>query len=374
MYTKDEFRKMITSTDEIIDNFILVLFSEDKGVNIYKVLGFEEVDETIYDTDEFYNCQIDKIIYASGDKQCKVDVGIIYDNTKKAICEDCFYEKEVKRLVENGNAKSATTKDYLNSKEVKDFVKSVENSTKKDITKMTNSKRISELEKLSNQKDPLTNKDMRYRDALWATAKDDSKWIDFRLGHVEKITKAIVDDKSYINNKRLWSIKSDKGKLDYFEIVLEKQQTIFGDKRTIGVGIKPHITNNPNSNGSYDDRKNKITIYNTSSGFDDFYKINSTMVHEYGGHGYQDYILENKKSFTKNNPQFNDTVKMFELSYDPKTWTRKGITYPNQSLNYSIYRSDPTERDAFYMGDSFKAKIIANDINSINKKITKNGK
>lgn len=40
MYTKNEFRKMITSTDEIIDNFILVLFSEDKGVNIYKVLGF----------------------------------------------------------------------------------------------------------------------------------------------------------------------------------------------------------------------------------------------------------------------------------------------------------------------------------------------
>lgn len=73
MYTKKEFRKMITSTDEIIDNFILVLFSDDKGVNIYKVLGFEEVDETIYDTDEFYNCQIDEIIYASGDKKCKVD-------------------------------------------------------------------------------------------------------------------------------------------------------------------------------------------------------------------------------------------------------------------------------------------------------------
>jgi len=73
MYTKNEFRKMVIDSEYSINNLILASFYSDQGIYIYIVSDFQEVDETIYDTDEFYNCQIDEIIYASGDKKCKVD-------------------------------------------------------------------------------------------------------------------------------------------------------------------------------------------------------------------------------------------------------------------------------------------------------------
>ena len=49
---------------------------EEEDLDIYKVIGLDIVDETMYNTDELYNCQIDEVIYASKNG-CKV--GGLYD-------------------------------------------------------------------------------------------------------------------------------------------------------------------------------------------------------------------------------------------------------------------------------------------------------
>ena len=64
MYTKEEFRKMVVDSDMPLNNILLV-FCNENGTYIYMVSGFQEVDETIYDTDELYFYEVDKIIYES---------------------------------------------------------------------------------------------------------------------------------------------------------------------------------------------------------------------------------------------------------------------------------------------------------------------
>jgi hypothetical protein len=98
MHTKEDFRKMVVDLDERMDNLVLVLFAKKGGIYVYKVSEFQEVDETIYNTDELYNCQIDKIIYSSGKKPCVVDgcydfnIDDIYE-IKDARTEEILYRK-----------------------------------------------------------------------------------------------------------------------------------------------------------------------------------------------------------------------------------------------------------------------------------------
>ena len=73
-------------------------------------------------------------------------------------------------------------------------------------------------------------------------------------------------------------------------------------------------------------------------------------------HGYQDYILENKSSYLKQNPQFSNTVKLLEFSYSDKTAPKEGIKY-EPKLGGGIYKLDPAERDAFHIGDSVRGKL-----------------
>lgn len=75
MYTKKEFRKMIINLDMPLKNVILVFYDKD-GVFIYKVNSLEAVDETIYDTDELYMCEVSEVIYTSQDPH---KIGAFFD-------------------------------------------------------------------------------------------------------------------------------------------------------------------------------------------------------------------------------------------------------------------------------------------------------
>ena len=76
-----------------------------------------------------------------------------------------------------------------------------------------------------------------------------------------------------------------------------------------------------------------------------------TIVHEGAGHGYQDYVLENKDAVLKHKPALKDQIDMFDLSYKKGSAPRDGISY-EATLNRFLYRySDPAERDAWALAD-----------------------
>ena len=72
----------------------------------------------------------------------------------------------------------------------------------------------------------------------------------------------------------------------------------------------------------------------------------NTAAHEYGGHGYQDFAVENKSSYLKQNPQFSNTVKLLEFSYSNKTAPKEGIKY-EPKLGGGIYKLDPSGKRCF---------------------------
>lgn len=111
--------------------------------------------------------------------------------------------------------------------------------------------------------------------------------------------------------------------------LLKKQASILGDDR-VYVPITFETLDKYNG-GNYNFINKNITLNDNNK--NDFNEIMSVIIHEGGGHSFQDNVLVNN----------NDRIMKDSFYNSSPT----GYKFGNNELDYSIYRLDPAERDAW---------------------------
>ncbi|NQY73254.1 MAG: hypothetical protein HRT90_00665, partial [Candidatus Margulisbacteria bacterium] len=197
-------------------------------------------------------------------------------------------------------------------------------------------------------------------DAIWVSMEMNPKWQEKRDNQIDKIVGRSVRDVNFWLAEGDWEDMSRAQQRQFIQKYSDQNSESIGNTNEIPVVF----INHPRQSlyGIYEfERANggDLSVNTNSDEFTNFYNVIETTVHEGAGHGYQDFILENKENYTRQNPEFKDQVDKFELSYDQKTWPTSG-SYYTELLDHYIYLQDASEKDAFYLGREASSKINHN--------------
>jgi len=241
-------------------------------------------------------------------------------------------------------------------KELKDTAK----ANGYNLDKMTTEEKINALETFK-YKDDLTDTEKNVRDGIWVSLKnaDSKEWLTMRDSQQKEIIKDTVKDTNFWIAEGAWSDMNDDQKQQFLQKYSDKNNKILENPNKIPVTLIQK--DDQYLNGVYNPVSNKIFINTGSQNYNDFYSEINTVTHEGAGHGYQDYVLENKDAFQLNHPKMKQYVRMLELSYkvntEPADGFGNGISY-GYKLDYYIYNKiDPAERDAWAIGDNVQNGI-----------------
>lgn len=225
---------------------------------------------------------------------------------------------------------------------------------KDEYMSLTDKERISRLDTLS-KKESLNHDQKIERDALWLTMEKpvSKEWESMRDKHIDSIVDKSASSLSFWIAEGDWGDMSDIQRENFLQKTSDRNNQAIGNPKKMEVDL--YSNPNPKNNGAYNNKTDKISINKNSEEFNSFYSNINTITHEGAGHGYQDYVIEDKSVYLKNKPEMKDQVKKFELSYDDQTWPNKEDQYLSETK--TIYLADPSEVDAFYVGDSVQNKM-----------------
>lgn len=247
-------------------------------------------------------------------------------------------------------------------------LKKIVNEQGYDVDKMSNADKITTLEKLNASTEPLTTEQKQLRDVIWLSGtllSDD--WNAMRKQQMDKVADSSVKSLDFWRTEAKWNEMTKDEKEAFSKSYNDSNNKIVGN--TLETGVKITYIDGAgtfdsegelirNTQGNYSKLKHLIKLdeYDTK----DFYTVLRAILHEGVGHGYQDYTMTNQTDYVKTHPLQADDIRLLKLAYEKKMWPGQEITY-SDDLTYRLYRNgDPSEVDAWLVGNTTSGIIQVN--------------